>query len=342
MSFSGGIYAAPSNSWNPAVSGATINATDWAALLADLSSALSTCVLKDGTQTITANLPMSGFKFTGLAAGSASGNSLRYEQVIGVMQTLATLTAKGDLYVGTASATSSALNVGVNGTSLVADSSQTTGLNYKIAGAQTLGTIAGTNTITAVGAPAPTAYALGQAFYFVPLNTNTGATTINIGALGAKNIFASGAAMTGGELVANTPALIFYDGTQFQLIGPPVQRGSFTITLTGFTAGVTGTAVFSITNNVVTLFIPTLSGTSNVTTMTATGLPTAITPVTNHFGLLVGGGADNGGNLTTPVRCDVNTTSTITFYPTAASSSSWTNANTKGFVGGITLTYGLN
>lgn len=82
MPFSGGNYSAPSNSWNPAVTGTTINATDWATLLADLSTALSTCVLKDGSQTVTGNLPMSGFKLTGLSAGSTSGDSVRYEQVL--------------------------------------------------------------------------------------------------------------------------------------------------------------------------------------------------------------------------------------------------------------------
>jgi hypothetical protein len=34
--------------------------------LNDIASALSTCVLKDGTQTITANIPMATFHFTGL------------------------------------------------------------------------------------------------------------------------------------------------------------------------------------------------------------------------------------------------------------------------------------
>lgn len=37
-------------------------------------------MLKDGSQTVTSNIPMSSFKFTGLAAGTASGDSLRYEQ----------------------------------------------------------------------------------------------------------------------------------------------------------------------------------------------------------------------------------------------------------------------
>ena len=46
----------------------------------DFATGLSTCVLKDGSQTITANIPMSSFKFTGLGAGSAAGDSFRWEQ----------------------------------------------------------------------------------------------------------------------------------------------------------------------------------------------------------------------------------------------------------------------
>lgn len=76
-----GSYSAPASTWNPAVSATTVNSTDWNSLLSDLSTALSTCLLKDGTQTPTANIPMGGFKFTGLAAGTGAGNSVRYEQV---------------------------------------------------------------------------------------------------------------------------------------------------------------------------------------------------------------------------------------------------------------------
>lgn len=84
---------------------------------------------------------------------------------------------------------------------------------------------AGTNTITATGPASMSAYATGQLFRFIPANTNTGATTINItqsgaSALGAKNIFAHGAACIGSEIIANVPAYIMYDGTQFNLINP--------------------------------------------------------------------------------------------------------------------------
>ncbi len=81
-----------------------------------------------------------------------------------------------------------------------------------------ISSISGTNTITGSLSPAITAYASGQAFRFVPANTNTGATTININSVGAGNIFIDGHALTGNELRAGVPAIIFYDGTQFNLL----------------------------------------------------------------------------------------------------------------------------
>jgi hypothetical protein len=76
-----GSYAAPASTFNPAVTSTPINSTDWIALLADVSTALSLCVLKDGQQTPTANIPMGGFKLTGLAAAGVQGDALRYEQL---------------------------------------------------------------------------------------------------------------------------------------------------------------------------------------------------------------------------------------------------------------------
>lgn len=83
-----------------------------------------------------------------------------------------------------------------------------------------LSSVSGTNTITGNAAVAPTGYVTGMRFKFIPANTNTGATTINVNSLGAKSIFQSGAALVGGELRQNIPVDIEYDGTQFHIIGP--------------------------------------------------------------------------------------------------------------------------
>lgn len=83
-----------------------------------------------------------------------------------------------------------------------------------------LTSVAGTNTITGTGAVSMSAYAAGQKFHFIPANTTTGAATININSIGAKNIYYNGAALVGGELKQNVPATIVYDGTQFNLVSP--------------------------------------------------------------------------------------------------------------------------
>lgn len=97
----------------------------------------------------------------------------------------------------------------------------------------------GTNTITATAANTMAAYAAGQEFTFIPANTNTGATTLNINSIGAKNVFFSGAACIGGEIKQSVPCRVQYDGTQFNIIGPALTlTGSFTCAVTG---GATGT-----------------------------------------------------------------------------------------------------
>lgn len=52
-----GEYAFPVNSFNPAVPTIVINPTDWNADVVDLQTALSTALLKDGTQTATQRIP---------------------------------------------------------------------------------------------------------------------------------------------------------------------------------------------------------------------------------------------------------------------------------------------
>lgn len=80
--------------------------------------------------------------------------------------------------------------------------------------------VAGTNTVTASLTPTPaSAYPTGAIYRFVPAATNTGATTLNINALGAKNVFWNGAALVGAELQINVAVEVYYDGTQFQLVG---------------------------------------------------------------------------------------------------------------------------
>lgn len=69
-------------------------------------------------------------------------------------------------------------------------------------------------------------------------------------------------------------------------ISDETRAGTFTVTLTGCTTTVTGTASWERRGNIVTLLLPSLSGTSNVTTCTLTGAPAAILPATEQFGMI--------------------------------------------------------
>jgi len=79
-------------------------------------------------------------------------------------------------------------------------------------------TSAGTNTITLAASRTMTAYAQGDLYTFKAGGTNTGATTLNVDSLGAKDVQFNGAACTGGEIVSGLMYTVVYDGTQFQLL----------------------------------------------------------------------------------------------------------------------------
>ena len=65
MSFSGGTFSI-NTAGQPVVSGTTISASVFNALTSDLATGLSTCLLKDGTQTATAVIPFaSGITLSG-------------------------------------------------------------------------------------------------------------------------------------------------------------------------------------------------------------------------------------------------------------------------------------
>ena len=81
-------------------------------------------------------------------------------------------------------------------------------------------TVTGTDTITGTLTPALTAYTAGQMFYFVAGGANTGAVTLNIDGLGARNMTRHGSvALVAGDILSDDrPAGIerqLGDGQQF-------------------------------------------------------------------------------------------------------------------------------
>jgi hypothetical protein len=96
------------------------------------------------------------------------------------------------------------------------------------------------NTQTISYSVAATALVTGDMFSFKAGFTNSGATTLNIDSLGAKNVLYKGGALTGGEIVANQYFTVIYDGTSFNLV-----RRSNNIEITSGTSG--GIPYFSST-----------------------------------------------------------------------------------------------
>lgn len=90
-------------------------------------------------------------------------------------------------------------------------------------------TVTGTNTLIGTSTPPYTAYTAGMTLSFVPVNANTGAVTISVDGLGAKEIvIGASSPLSGGELVVGQIANIEYDGTRFQLIKAVLADGIVT------------------------------------------------------------------------------------------------------------------
>lgn len=148
-----------------------ISSTRMDAEMDGMATGLSNCVTKDGQTTITANLPMSTFRHTGVGDSSALDSYPSTKQI-------------------------------QNGT-ITYDATDTGVANAYVAGLS----------------PAPTAYVDGMDVYLKIANTNTGASTINLNALGVKNIKTPAGADPGaGAIIAGQIAHFKYNGTNFLLL----------------------------------------------------------------------------------------------------------------------------
>jgi hypothetical protein len=141
--------------------------------------------------------------------------------------------------------------------------------------------------------------------------------------------------------------LIHGDG-QLQGYGPTAatnldmtpDKGSFTITGTGFTANPTATASWVRLGQQVTIYIPSLQGTSNATTFTLTGIPSAIQPPTLTSTISPVSGQDNGA---ASALMSITITAASGTWTVSNGVGNWTASGTKrlAFATGLTFTYPL-
>lgn len=111
--------------------------------------------------------------------------------------------------------------------------------------------------------------------------------------------------------------------------------GSYTGSLTGCTTVPTGTIEWSISDRVVTLEIPVITGTSNTTAATVTGMPVAIRPTAAQT--CIGITTDNGTSGL--ARLEIGTGGVITLH--VGTSATFTNSGSKG-IQATTITYRLD
>jgi hypothetical protein len=96
----------------PVVTGTVISSTAFNALTADLGTGLSTALTKDGQTTPTANIPMGTFKITGLGAGTAAADAVRFSQLQNFSTSTLITVAGTDTITGTVSPTLTAYTAG--------------------------------------------------------------------------------------------------------------------------------------------------------------------------------------------------------------------------------------
>ncbi len=116
--------------------------------------------------------------------------------------------------------------------------------------------------------------------------------------------------------------------------------GTFTGTLTGFTSNPTTTCNYYIQGNTVTLTIASATATSNATTMTLTGVPSAIQPATTKMCMSMA--VENISNVfNIGASLLISASSTWTFYM-LGSATGFANSGTKGLPFAVTIAYDLS
>lgn len=119
------------------------------------------------------------------------------------------------------------------------------------------------------------AYADGIVIYWIPANTNTGASTINVNGLGPVAILnQDGTALTAGQVVANQVSTIMYKGTGFRLVGATATTTSLwggTSTGVANTYTLAATQVAAYYEGLIIYWIPNASNTG-ATTINVNGL----------------------------------------------------------------------
>lgn len=166
----------------------------------------------------------------------------------------------------------------------------------------------GNDTYVCSVTPALTVYTTGGCFILNGDTANTGAATININSVGVKSILSpTGAALSNGDITANKPISLCYDGTQFI-----IQGASTSASTVGFTATATSSTLLDITAGVAEI------GLVRYSSAASSGTLSGSTASSTAYGYITSAGVYTiGHNGAATLTCSVCVTATgVTGFPT--------------------------
>jgi hypothetical protein len=192
-----------------------------------------------------------------------------------------------------------------------------------------------------------TAYQDGIVIYWIPANTNTGASTLNVNGLGPVDILNQNSdPLAPIQIIAGQVITVMYLAGAFLLISSgiaaSVSAGTFTPSWSGFSAAPTGNMSWQITGRMAILEWLGTTGTSNDNFMTIDNLPMNLRPTTRSLaGMSPTVVINNGANMLGSVGHGA--LGVLQFnLGTTPSGTGFTTSGTKGLDTGWTWTYLLN
>jgi hypothetical protein len=246
MPFSSGVFSRVYNWVTDKNNSINITASRMDTEMNGMATGLSTCLLKDGTQTVTANIPMANHKFTGLLAGSAGTDSANVGQLQGNLTQ----------YCGTAGGTANAITL-----------TPSPAITSLVAGQRFQGIIATTNTgaaTLAISGLTATAIkkSIGGALVALVANDLIAAVIYDFYYDGTQYVLLSPVAHSHGADIASATTIVL-DTATGDLVDVTGTTAITTITLAeGREATVRFTGILTLTNGA-SLVLP---GGANITT----------------------------------------------------------------------------
>lgn len=193
----------------------------------------------------------------------------------------------------------------------------------------------------------------GIVIYWIPSNTNTGASTLNVNGLGVINIVNQDGTPLGiSQIVAGgVTAVIYYNGQWLltSATGSVPKSGTFTSILTSGANVNPGAAKYTVSGTTATVFIPFMAVTVIGGVLTITGFPAVLQPATvaatSRFLIAV----NNGSAIDTCIGVLQPGSGTMTLCINGAgfpSGTGWSGSSSIGVHSGLinygqTITYGL-